>query len=134
MPNPGEMFIPGQAYVGQGPGIAMGNQIRTPGFFPGFDTIVTEGAKYLVNLATQSSSTASTAAAYVAQNGQVTPNQINCPPGYRMDRSGNCCKTRRRRRKLLTCGDKADIAFLHGQLGGGQLGRAAISALLARRC
>jgi len=41
---------------------------------------------------------------------------------------------RRRRRKLLTCGDKADIAFLHGNLGGGQLGRAAISSLLSRRC
>lgn len=41
---------------------------------------------------------------------------------------------RRRRRKLLTCGDKADIAFLHGNLGGGQLGRSAISAVLSRRC
>ncbi len=43
-------------------------------------------------------------------------------------------RCRRRRRKLLTCGDKADIAFLHGNLGGGQLGRSAISAVLARRC
>lgn len=43
-------------------------------------------------------------------------------------------RRRRRRRKLLTCSDKADIAFLHGQLGSGQLGRAAISALLSRRC
>jgi len=43
-------------------------------------------------------------------------------------------RKRRRRRRLLTCGDKADIAFLHGQLGGGQLGRAAISSLLSRRC
>jgi hypothetical protein len=43
-------------------------------------------------------------------------------------------RKRRRRRKLLTCSDKADIAFLHGQLGGGQLGRAAISSLLSRRC
>jgi hypothetical protein len=43
-------------------------------------------------------------------------------------------RKRRRRRKLLTCSDKADIAFLYGQLGGGQLGRAAISSLLSRRC
>lgn len=43
-------------------------------------------------------------------------------------------RKRRRRRKLLTCGDKADIAFLHGNLGGGQLGRSAISAVLSRRC
>ena len=43
-------------------------------------------------------------------------------------------RRRRRRRKLLTCSDKADIAFLHGQLGGGALGRSAISSLLSRRC
>ncbi len=43
-------------------------------------------------------------------------------------------RPRRRRRKLLTCGDKADIAFLYGNLGGGQLGRAAITSLLSRRC
>lgn len=47
---------------------------------------------------------------------------------------GNGQRRRRRRRKLLTCGDKADIAFLHGNLGGGQLGRSAISAVLSRRC
>lgn len=41
---------------------------------------------------------------------------------------------RRRRRRLLTCSDKADIAYLVGQLGQGQLGKAAISALLSRRC
>ena len=40
---------------------------------------------------------------------------------------------RRRRRKLLTASDKADIAFLRGTLGGGELGRAAISAVLSRR-
>lgn len=43
-------------------------------------------------------------------------------------------KKRRRRRRLLTCSDKADIAYLVGQLGTGQLGRAAVSALLSRRC
>lgn len=43
-------------------------------------------------------------------------------------------RRRRRRRKLLTCSDKSDIAFLHGQLGGGALGRSAISSLLSRRC
>lgn len=41
---------------------------------------------------------------------------------------------RRRRRKLLTASDKSDIAFLVGQLGTGQAGKAAISALLSRRC
>lgn len=41
---------------------------------------------------------------------------------------------RHRRKRLLTCGDKSDIAFLHGQLGSGALGKAAISALLSRRC
>lgn len=42
-------------------------------------------------------------------------------------------KRRRRRRKLLTCSDKSDIAYLVGQLGTGQLGRSAISSLLSRR-
>ncbi len=41
-------------------------------------------------------------------------------------------KKRRRRRRLLTCGDKADIAFVTGTLGKGQTGAAAISTLLAR--
>lgn len=43
------------------------------------------------------------------------------------------CGPRRRRRRLLTASDKADIAFLRGSLGGGELGRAAISAVLSRR-
>lgn len=42
-------------------------------------------------------------------------------------------KRRRRRRRLLTVTDKADIAFIIGQLGQGQLARAAISSLLSRR-
>ena len=41
-------------------------------------------------------------------------------------------RRRRRRRRMLTCSDRADIAFLHGQLGGGSLGKAAISSLLSR--
>lgn len=40
---------------------------------------------------------------------------------------------RRRRRRLLTASDKADIAFVVGQLGTGQMGRSAVSALLSRR-
>lgn len=43
-------------------------------------------------------------------------------------------RRRRRRRRLLTTSDKADIAFIVGQLGTGQIGRAAISAMLSRRC
>lgn len=43
-------------------------------------------------------------------------------------------RRRRRRRRLLTASDKADIAYLVGQLGTGQIGRAAISALLSKRC
>ena len=40
---------------------------------------------------------------------------------------------RRRRRKLLTASDKADIAFITGTLGKGELGRTAFAALLSRR-
>lgn len=43
-------------------------------------------------------------------------------------------KKRRRRRRMLTCSDKADIAFLRGTLGGGELGKAAITAMLTSRC
>ena len=59
---------------------------------------------------------------------QPTREQLGAPPyGYSR-------RKRRRRRRLLTCSDKADIAYLIGQLGQGQLGKAAISALLSRRC
>jgi len=40
---------------------------------------------------------------------------------------------RRRRRRLLTASDKADIAYLVGVLGTGQLGKAAVTAVLSRR-
>lgn len=40
---------------------------------------------------------------------------------------------RRRRRRLLTAQDKSDIAFIVGQLGTGQAGKAALSALLTKR-
>lgn len=41
---------------------------------------------------------------------------------------------RRRRRRLLTASDKADIAFITGTLGKGEMGKAAIASLLSRRC
>lgn len=43
-------------------------------------------------------------------------------------------KRRSRRKRLLTCQDKADIAFLTGNLGKGQLASSAISSVLSRRC
>jgi len=42
-------------------------------------------------------------------------------------------RRRRRRRRLLTATDKADIAYLVGVLGTGQLGKAAVTAILSRR-
>lgn len=41
-------------------------------------------------------------------------------------------KRRRRRKRLLTCGDKADIAFIRGTLGQGALAQGAITSLLNR--
>lgn len=41
-------------------------------------------------------------------------------------------KRRRRRKRLLTCSDKADIAFVTGTLGKGSLASTAISSLLSR--
>ncbi len=41
-------------------------------------------------------------------------------------------KKRRRRKRLLTCGDKADIGFVIGQMGKGQLASSTVSSMLAR--
>ncbi len=41
-------------------------------------------------------------------------------------------KPRSRRKRLLTCQDKADIAFVTGTLGKGEMGKTAISSLLSR--
>lgn len=46
---------------------------------------------------------------------------------------GGVSGRRRRRRRLLTASDKADIAFITGTLGKGEIGRSAIAALLSRR-
>ncbi len=121
-----EVYVPGQQYVGQGiQGAFSPVQSFSPGAVVSAGAAVLKGAGYLVNLASGAQSTASQYMGsgtgepqFDSQNGNVY-----CPP-----------RKRRRRRKLLTCGDKADIAFLHGQLGSGQLGRSAISALLSRRC
>ncbi len=53
---------------------------------------------------------------------------------FRVDRCTGqlvCVKRRRRRKRLLTCSDKADIAFLIGNLGKGDLGKSAVTAILS---
>jgi len=60
-----------------------------------------------------------------------------CAPGYHVavDKCTGqlvCKKNRRRRKKMLTCSDKADIAFIIGQLGKGAGAQSAISAMLAK--
>ncbi len=60
-----------------------------------------------------------------------------CPPGFHVavdPCSGAivCKKTRRRRKRMLTCADKADIAFITGTLGKGQMAQVAISALITK--
>lgn len=65
-------------------------------------------------------------------NSRCAPD-VDCGPGRHWSaRHGCCVKTRRRRKRLLTCGDKADISFLTGTLGKGEMAKAAISAVLAR--
>lgn len=55
------------------------------------------------------------------------------PPGLEVNAQGFLVRhKRRRRRRLLTCQDKADIAFIVGTLGKGQLASTAISSLLCR--
>lgn len=41
-------------------------------------------------------------------------------------------KRRKRRKRLLTCSDRADIAFLTGTLGKGAMGQSAVTSLLSR--
>jgi hypothetical protein len=111
-------YVPGQQYVGQTqPWI--GTAVSTAG------TILGTAAASLIR------NQYATGAQRSVTTGQTFPEgaQIDIVSGNSVNG-----RTRRRRRKLLTCGDKADIAFLYGQLGGGQLGRSAISALLSRRC
>ncbi len=60
-----------------------------------------------------------------------------CPPGSRIARDSctgeiYCKRIRRRRKRLLSCSDKADIAFITGTLGKGSLAQTAIAALLAK--
>lgn len=55
-----------------------------------------------------------------------------------IDEAGNSyqltdTRGRRRRRRLLTTQDKADIAFIIGTMGKGQMASSAIAQLLARR-
>lgn len=118
-------FQPGMQYVGQQ------NVIPPVSGFAGQPSpwLSTAGsivggaiAGVVRNLASSSSSTASSFLPTYPEGADIVIDSQQCRP------------RRRRRRKLLTCGDKADIAFLYGQLGGGQLGRSAISALLSRRC
>jgi len=70
---------------------------------------------------------------------EINPSMANgvCPPGSHIavDKCTGeifCKKTRKRRKRLLTCSDKADIAFIIGQLGKGATSQSAISAMLAR--
>ncbi len=60
-----------------------------------------------------------------------------CPPGFHVavDKCSGaivCKKTRRRRKRMLSCSDKVDISFITGTLGKGQMAQAAIAALIAK--
>jgi len=126
-------FVSGDPYVGYGTGQAPPGA----GFLPSAGTVgsvikTVAGAALggvIRNLAGQSSSTASQGVFREGADIDILSQREAAAAG--LIPNG---RKRRRRRKLLTCSDKADIAFLYGQLGGGQLGRAAISSLLSRRC
>ncbi len=124
-----QVFQPGMQYVTGPPPMrgAQGQLVPNQNFIEGLPSVgslLKTGLGYIVKGVFSTAS----AGAGNAVTGTTFPEGANIEivPGLK--------KNRRRRRKLLTCGDKADIAFLYGQLGGGQLGRAAISSLLSRRC
>lgn len=79
------------------------------------------------------SSTASSSTPAASLAGGGTMFETGTGASTRALYGGYSGRRRRRRRRLLSAQDKADIAFLHGQLGSGQLGKAAISAVLSRR-
>ena len=62
----------------------------------------------------------------------------DCPPQDKYWKVDSCTgqlvpvKRRRRRKRLLSCSDKADLAFLVGTLGKGSIASTAISSLLAK--
>jgi len=65
----------------------------------------------------------------------TTPVSTNGNPHFRRDPCTGklvLVKKRRRRKRMLSCSDKADMAFVIGQLGKGQLASTTISALIAR--
>lgn len=107
-----------------------------PGGWPSAITAVGSG---LVNLATRSSSSAGNGSGMFREGADMnilSEAEAKALGLVEVGPNGELLKKRpkRRRRRLLTCSDKADIAFLHGQLGSGALGRSAISSLLSRRC
>lgn len=58
-----------------------------------------------------------------------------CPPGHVWSLTKGCCvKSRRRRKRMLTCSDKEDIAYLTATLGKGEMAKSAIGQLLAGNC
>lgn len=103
-----------------GPGVPMGKGIMQPQYTQGEGSYFEPGT----------SNVQITSGVRVGAEGE-------CPPGYSIALnkcSGElyCKKNRKRRKKMLTCGDRADIAFVVGQLGKGAAGQAAVSALLTR--
>ena len=80
----------------------------------------------------------STGGQYMAGSNGSVNGDPNCPPRDKYWKIDSCTGqlvpvTRRRRRKrLLSCSDKADLAFLVGTLGKGSIASTAISSLLAK--
>ncbi len=116
-----------------------GLQFQRPGIGPGQATqlspIVTAGLGLVANVASnvigeifEEGSSGADVIAMATGNG-CGP---KCPPGFVWSLKQRCCvKSRRRRKRMLTCSDKSDIAFLTATLGKGEMAKSAIGSLLA---
>ncbi len=103
------------------------------GIFPGGEALLNFGAGILTDVATEFLTGGN------GSNGNINQvPQSGCTPADKRFKIDPCTgqlvevKKRRRRRRLLSCSDKADIAFVTGTLGKGSLASTAISSLLAR--
>ncbi len=116
-----------------------GLRFQTPGIGPGQATGIspilvgaaTELAKGVIGGMFEEGSSGADVIAMASGNG-CGP---KCPPGFVWSLKQGCCvKSRRRRKRMLTCSDKEDIAYLTATLGKGEMAKSAIGQLLAGHC
>ncbi len=139
-----------------GGGVGFGHPITAPGGGGGFTTRIVNGVPWIVDAAGALIRIVGSAIAgggggggggstnlfdpipmgaditITGSGSKCYPGQ-ECQPGWHWSAKHGCCvKTRRRRKRMLTCTDKADIGFIMGTMGKSDMAKSAIAALIAR--